>query len=157
VILRRRRLASFLVPPISVVLARDKARYIEGLTLFRDDRVADWIEVFAAATAQAAIVATRYVEQVAELQEGWRDTLRSKSDPRADAAAWVLIDVLPAHPIITLPVGMAATKRSKPAVSNGITELEEAGVLERVSKASRNRAWEATGLLELIEGLESGK
>ena len=47
VVLRRRGLTPAFVPPISVVLARDKDRYLKGLTLFREDRLADWIELFA--------------------------------------------------------------------------------------------------------------
>jgi Fic family protein len=157
VILRRRGLAPTFVPPVSVVLARDKKRYIEGLTLFREDRIPEWLQTFAAATAQAAGLAARYAAEVAELQERWRQQLRDHSYPRSDAAAWAIIDVLPAHPIITVPVGVAATRRTRPAVTNGVAELEEAGILVRVTESARNRAWEATGLLDLIADLESGE
>ena len=156
VILRRRGLAPVFVPPISVVLARDKGRYIEGLTLFREDRIAEWLERFAAATAQASSIATRYTEEVGALQDRWRQQLRAHSDPRSDAAAWAIIDVLPALPIVTVPLGVAATGRTKPAVTNGVAELEGAGIMVRLSGSARNRAWEATGLLDLIADLESG-
>ncbi len=145
------------MPPISVVLARDKKQYIEGLTLFREDRIPEWLETFAAATAHASALAARYTDEVAELRAGWRQKLREHSDPRSDAAAWAIIDVLPAHPIITVPVGVAATKRTRPAVTNGVAELEEAGILMRLSESSRNRAREATGLLDLMAELESGE
>jgi hypothetical protein len=69
----------------------------------------------------------------------------------------VLIDVLPAHPVITVPVGVAATGRTKPAVTNGIAALEEAGVLAALGTSRRNRAWEADRLLDLIEHLESNE
>jgi Fic family protein len=157
VILRRRGLAPTFVPPVSVVLARDKNLYIKGLTLFREDRIPEWLQTFAAATAQAAGLAAHYVAEVSALQEQWRQQLREHSNPRSDAAAWAIIDVLPAQPIITVPVGGAATKRTKPAVSNGMAALEEAGILVRLSESARNRAWEATGLLDLISDLESGE
>ena len=155
-LLRRRGLAPSFVPPISVELARDKARYIAGLTRFREDDISGWIGVFASAAAQAARLASRYAARVAELQESWRARLRRHSTPRADAAAWSVIDVLPAHPVITVPVGVAATGRTKPAVTNAIAELAEAGVLAPVGESRRNRAWEAEGLLELIMRLETG-
>jgi Fic family protein len=155
-VILRRRLAPAFVPPISVVLARDKAQYIKGLTLFREDEVAAWLEIFAVAANQAAGLAVRYTARVSALQEQWRQTLRGLSSPRADAAAWAVIDVLPAHPIITVPVAIAATRRSKPAVTNAIAELEGAGILQRVGESARNRAWEAVGLLDLIVGLEAG-
>ena len=156
VILRRRGLTPAFVPPISVVLARDKDRYLRGLTLFREDGLADWIELFAAATAEAATLAALYATRVGELQKQWRDRLREHSDPRVDAAAWSLITVLPAHPMITVPVAVAATQRTRPAVANGIEELEAAGILIRLTESARNRAWEADGLLDLIVGLEAG-
>jgi Fic family protein len=156
IVLRRRELAPAFVPPVSVVLARDKARYLTGLTLFREDRVADWIELFAAATAEAAVLAVRYTSRVRELQDTWRERLSQHANPRADAAAWNLITILPAHPVITVPVAVAATGRTKPAVANAIEQLETARVLTRLTESARNRAWEADGLLDLIVGLEAG-
>lgn len=156
VVLRRRGLTPAFVPPISVVLARDKDRYLKGLTLFREDRVADWIELFAAATAEAATLAAGYALRVGQLQDEWRKRLRAHANPRADAAAWALIGVLPAHPIITVPVAVAATRRTKPAASNAIDQMEAAGILTRLGESARNRVWEADGLLDLIVGLEAG-
>jgi Fic family protein len=157
VVLRRRGLTPSFVPPISVILARDKDRYLNGLTAFREDGLAESIELFAAATAEAANLATRYASRVGELQDRWREQLRAHSNPRADAAAWSLIAVLPAHPVITVSLGVAATQRTRPAVANAVEELEGAGVLVRLTESARNRAWEATGLLDLIVGLEAGE
>jgi Fic family protein len=156
IILRRRGLAPAFVPPISVVLAAEKDRYIRGLTLFREDRLADWIELFAAATARAAQLAGRYTERVRGLQDRWREQLSNGTAPRADSAAWRVISVLPAHPVITIAVAAAVTERSKPAVANAIVELEAAGVLVATTQSARNRSWEASGLLDLIVGLEAG-
>jgi Fic family protein len=157
VVLRRRGLTPAFVPPISVVLARDKDRYLKGLTLFREDRLAEWIELFAAATAEAATLAAHYTIRVGQLQDEWRKRLQEHSNPRADAAAWSLIAVLPAHPIVTVPVAVAATHRTKPAVANAIAQMEAAGILVRLTESVRNRAWEAEGLLDLIVGLEAGR
>lgn len=156
VILRRRGLAPTFVPPISVVLAREKPRYIRGLMSYRDDRVLEWLEVFSSAAAQAAALAESYLKQVAELQDRWRQQLRDKVKPRSDAASWALIDVLPAHPVITLPVGVTATGRSKPAVNNSIPDLVTADILRPLSDSQRNRAWGASELLDLIVDLEEG-
>lgn len=156
VILRRRGLAPAFVPPISVILAREKERYISGLTLFREDRIPEWLEIFANAASRSAGQAIKYKTQAAELQERWRQKLRARSNPRADAAAWAIIAVLPAYPVVTVPVAVTATKRTKPAVTNAVVELEEAGVLRRLSESPRNRAWEAEGLPDLIADLDAG-
>ncbi len=158
VILRRRGLARSFVPPISVVFAQKKRRYVEGLTFFRQDRLADWLSVFMSAAAQAATTASAYIDTVEALQRRWREQLgRLSRPPRADAAAWAIIDVLPGHPVITVPVGVAVTRRTKPAVNNAMQDLVEAGVLQPVSASARNRAWEAIGLLDLIAEMETGR
>ncbi|HEY5477770.1 MAG TPA: Fic family protein [Tepidiformaceae bacterium] len=157
VILRRRGLAPAYVPPISVMLARHKERYIEGLTLFRRERVSDWVRVFAEAAAAAAQLASHYAGRVIELQRSWRERLAQQVNPRSDAAAWPIIDALPAHPIITTSVAATATGRTRPAVANAIEQLESCGVLLPMTRSGRNRAWEADGLLDLIVGLESGQ
>lgn len=156
VLLRRRGLAPSFVPPISVVFARQKDSYIRGLAGFREDRVGEWIESFAMTSLRAASLASTYVDRVRSLQDVWRDQVRTRVAPRADAAAWSLIDALPAHPVMTVPVGVAATGRTKPAVTNGVDTLVVAGVLAPLGESKRNRAWEAAGLLDLIEGLEAG-
>ncbi|MCC6830475.1 MAG: Fic family protein [Thermoleophilia bacterium] len=157
VVFRRRGLAPSFVPPISVVLARDRRRYINGLTMFREDRVAEWVEMFAAAAAEAAWLASSYAGRVAELQERWRERVRLHANPRADAAVWEVIRVLPASPVITVPVAVAATRRSRSSVQSAIGLMEGAGILARLSERPRNQAWEAEGLLDLIVGLEAGE
>ena len=54
VVLRRRQLAQRYVPPVSLVLAADSKRYIEGLTAFREGRVLEWCETFADSIRVAA-------------------------------------------------------------------------------------------------------
>lgn len=156
VVLRRRGLAPAFVPPVSVVLANDRRSYIDGLTQYRDGDVAGWVERFSVATAQAAQLADRYLGEVNNLQERWREQLRDIGAPRADAAAWALIDALPAHPILTVAVGVVAAGRTKPAVNRAVAQLESAGILLPLSTSTRNRAWEAVGLLDLVTGLEAG-
>jgi Fic family protein len=157
VLLRHRGMAVSYVPPISVVLAADRARYIEGLTRFRDGDIEGWIEQFAIAAAQAAGLAEAYLDAVTAQMGRWRELLAAGEAPRADAAAWAVIDALPAHPVITAPVAAAVTGRAKAAIHQAIRQLEVSGVLLPLSQSKRNRSWEADGLLDLLEGLEAGR
>lgn len=158
VVLKRRKVAPAYVPPVSVVLAAARDRYIKGLTSFRADRVAEWVEQFAAATRSAANLASAHVVEVQRLTEGWRWKLAGQATaPRADAAAWKVIDILPAHPILTAPVAAAAIGRSKPQVYEALEQLQTAGVLTPLSASRRNRSWEAAGLLDLLAGLDAGE
>jgi Fic family protein len=158
VVLKRRRVAPAYVPPISVVLAGSRDRYIEGLTRFRGEQVGAWIEQFAAAARGGARLAAAYLRHVEQLTANWRGKLSARADaPRADAAAWAVIDVLPGYPVISGPVAAAVTGRSKPQVYEALEQLEAAGVLTPLSESRRNRGWEAVGLLGLLERLEAGQ
>ena len=157
VVLRRRGLAPDYVPPISIVLANAKAHYIAGLTAFREGGVEVWVEHFAAAAAAAATLAQTYLASVRALDADWRTRLKIAVAPRSDAAAWAVIDVLPAHPIITAPVAAAATRRSKPSTYEAIQQLQAAGVLLPLATSPRNRSWEAVGLFDLLTDLEAGR
>ena len=158
VVLRRRGVAPQYLPPISVVFANAKSRYIAALDSFRGSGVGDWLAYFASATTSASRLAEAYVKAVADLRDQWRQRLaNSTRAPRSDAAAWQIIDVLPAHPVVTAAAAAAASGRSRPQTYQGIEQLVDAGVLQPISESSRNRAWEATGLLKLIAALEAGR
>jgi Fic family protein len=158
VIFRRRELAPRFLPPISVVFAGAREKYIGGLTRFRGDGVIEWIEHFAAATVRAARLARAYVVAVGKRRDRWREQLRGTARaPRSDAAAWAIIDLLPAHPMISAPVAAAVTGRAKSRIYEAIEQLVGADVLLPLSEGKRNRWWEAAGLLDLIGRLEAGE
>ena len=158
VIWRRRGLTPAYVPPISLVFSRNRDRYINGLTAFREGRVNDWFTYFSDAAAQSAGRAQDYISEVSGLQEQWRQQVRETlpTMPRRDAAVWALIDELPAHPAVTSTRAVYALGKSKPAVSQAIDQLEQAGVLRRANQGARNRIWEVPSLLDLISATEEG-
>ena len=157
VVLRRRGVAPGYVPPVSVILAADRDAYIAGLGQFRFGDPVRWVAEFAAATARAATLAARYLDAVRDLQTEWRCLLAAAANPRADAAAWAVIEVLPALPVVSTASAISATGRAKSAVHAAVRQLVDAGVLLPLSTSKRNRLWEAAGLLDLVEGLEAGR
>lgn len=157
IILRRRGLAPDYVPPVSIILAANKEQYVSGLVAFREGRIEAWLEVFAVSVTRAAHLARSYLREVESLQERWRTMVHQSAHIRADAAAWRLIDVLPAQPVITLSTAVARTERTKPAVNQAIEQLVAANVLIPLSGQKRNRSWEALGLVDLLARLESGE
>lgn len=155
VVLRRRGLTPSYVPPISVILAARKGEYIRGLTAYRTGHLDEWLTTFAVATARAAALAGRYLDAVLALADDWRRMLAGSARPRSDAAAWGVLDILPAHPVINVPVATAALGRTKAVVNDAFAQLERAGVLRRLGGGERNRVWEAFGLLDLMAAMES--
>jgi Fic family protein len=139
-----------------VLFARDRDSYIDGLTAYRDGDIDGWIERFATAARRAADLADDYLRAVDGLRQRWRTMLANTANPRSDAAAWAVIDVLPAHPVVTAAVAKAATGRAKAAIHAAIDQLADAGVLLPLTGGRRNRSWEVVGLLDLIADLEAG-
>ena len=161
VILRRRGLAPGVVPPVSLVLATWSRDYVDGLTATRyvaeptSDEAAEglnyWVALFAAATQRAVTDAEMYEQRVAEVQDTWRNRL---GRVRANSAVDRLVNALPGAPIITVQSGAALIDRSEQAVNEAIPRLERAGVLKQANLGRRNRAFEATDLINAFTDLE---
>ena len=151
VVLRRRELAPRYVPPVSLVLATDAKRYIGGLTTFREGHITDWCSMFAESIRIASVNAVDLARRLARMQETWRERA---GNPRRHSSAEALIQLLPAHPIVTLATATAILGRSKQAANQAIAHLATSGVLHPITLARRNRAWEARDLFELVNAAE---
>jgi Fic family protein len=151
VVLRRRELAPRFVPPLSLVLAGDSRAYIAGLTAYRDGRIEDWSLAFARAAERAAAKASELGSGLASLQGAWRERA---GRPRRHSSAEVLIQLLPAYPIITLRSAAEILHRSRQAANEAIALLAQAGALRATTSARRNRAWEARELFDLVDAME---
>ncbi len=161
VILRRRGLAAKVLPPVSLVLATWSVDYVDALmdTRYRgrsDSAAARsgldrWIGLFAAATTRAVSDAELYEASVVELQESWRARL---GRVRAESALDLLIDALPGAPVVTVQSAASLIGRSGQAVNEAVPRLVEAGVLRQTTVGRRNRAFEATELIDAFTDLE---
>jgi hypothetical protein len=80
--------------------------------------------------------------------------MAAAGNPRKDSSAAGIIAFLPAHPILTVATAQTLLGRSKQAANEAMSLLESAGVLRQISIGKRNRAWEAVGLFDLINGFE---
>ena len=151
VVLRRRGLAPNYVPPVSLVLAADARAYVAGLTAFREGHATAWCAFFAVAVRTAATKASALSQRLGALQAQWR---ARAGEPRRDSSAAALIDLLPAHPVLTVTVAAGLLSRSKQAANEALAALVEAGVVQSLTLARRNRAFEAPELLALVNAFE---
>jgi Fic family protein len=161
VILRRRGIAPQFVPPISLVLATHADAYVSGLERTRYDAPADsleatnatnaWIAFFAGACRRAVADAVQFEERVAELQTAWRARL---GGIRRNSALALILHAIPGAPIITVQSAAALIDRSVQAVNEAIPRLLDAGVLHQTTVGKRNRAFEATELIDSFTALE---
>lgn len=161
VILRRRGLATHVLPPVSLVLATWAKDYVNGLTATRylgspDSKAAveglnGWIGLFAAACGRAVDDALAFEERIREIQGRWRKTLGSV---RRNSAVDLLIATLPGAPIVTVNSAARLIDRSFERTNQAIARLAQAGVVRPVSVGRRNRAFEARAVIDAFADLE---
>ena len=160
-VLRRRGLGLRILPPISLILATWSQDYINGLNGTRYvgspssaqayEGVNSWISLFASACNRAVEDAGHFEDRVHSLQSGWRGRV---GRIRRDSAVSLLIDALPAAPVLTTSTASELVERSFQATSLAIDRLVEAGVLVQVSIVRRNRAFEAPELVDAFTAFE---
>lgn len=152
VVFRRRGLASRFAPPISIVLAANGARYVDGLSAFRAGAVSAWCAFFARVTIDAVARSEALAADLADLQAGW---LAQAGHPRSDSTATRLIEILPGQPIVDARSVAQALGVSPVAARNALNALASAGVLRpTVLGRMRSRAWEAPTLIALLDDVE---
>jgi Fic family protein len=151
VVYRRAALAPRFVPPISLVLATEGDAYVRGLTAYREEREQDWYLDFALTVVRACRAARQLAQRIDALEERWMD---KAGNPRRDSTARKLIQLLPGQPILRVSHAKVLTGASTSAAHNAVNDLEAAGVLKQVTVGRRNRAWEAVGLLKLVDDFE---
>ncbi|MDP1915596.1 MAG: Fic family protein [Myxococcales bacterium] len=151
VVLTRRGVTPNVVPPVSLVLATDARAYVGGLTDFRAGRVNEWVGLFAAAARTAAMEASRFAAQLSAQEEQWRAAV---GPLRPNAAASVLLRLLPGVPIIDVQTAQELVGCSNQAARLALAQLERAGVISQLTVGRRNRAWEAGAVFELLNTFE---
>jgi Fic family protein len=160
-ILRAEGLVERTVPPVSLSLATHAARYVEALTTYRytgkptsrQARAAanEWLLMFATACSHATAEAARFEQTAADLKTAWRERA---APVRAGSAVELLIETLPAAPVLTLAAAARLIERSQQAANQALARLVETGVLREVTDGRRNRVYEAPELIDAFTLLE---
>src|SRR3954453_10976572 len=160
-ILRADGLITRTVPPVSLSLATHASQYVEALTDFRyvgrattakaRSAANPWLRMFAMACSHATAEAVRFEQTAADLKAAWRE----RAAPiRAGSATELLIEALPAAPVLTLAAAARLIDRSQQAANQGLARLVEARVLRELTDARRNRVYEAPELIDAFTLLE---
>jgi Fic family protein len=160
-VLRRRGLATRVLPPISLVLATWANDYVDGLTATRYHGPATgkeahqglnlWIGRFAGACIRAVDDATSFEQRVQQIQAEWRGQL---GRVRSGSATDLLLRSLPGAPVLTVNGAATLIGRSFPQANEAVARLMESGVLSQVTVGKRNRAFEAKDIINAFTDLE---
>lgn len=156
-VLKAKDLARATVPPVSLVLATDRERYIANLAAYRTDgeanrieAVNNWVEYFANATTLACERATSFEAKLAQIRDGWL----TRTSFRADSAGRLLIDMLPGTPALSIKTAQELIGRSYPATRSAVLALEEAGILHQNSKNRKSGIYVAHEIVEAFNAYE---
>ena len=165
-LLHRAGLTPNSVPPISLVLATDNARYINNLAAFRCDDgqcegadekaaalqgcISDWVEYFANAVLLACERAREFEHRIADIQEEWR----GRGAIRKNSSADVLIEVLPGNPVVSVVSAARLTGKSVQAARLALKQLEGMGILVQNAKNRKSNIYVAQEILDAFTAYE---
>jgi Fic family protein len=162
-VLRRRGLAERSLPPISLILATRADEYVDGLEATRYEGLPDgkaaheglnlWVGRFASAAQQSVSGATTFEERVDELETSWRERL---GRVRGNSAIDILLQRLPALPILTVNSAARLIGRGFVATNEAIERLTSANIIVSIRAGRRNRAFEAPELISAFTDFERG-
>ncbi len=160
-VLRRRGLASRVVPPVSLVLATWAKDYLDGLTATRyrgpagskaaHEGLNRWIGGFAGACVRAVQDAAVFETHIQEMESEWRARL---GRTRTGSATDLLLRALPGAPVLTAASAAELIGRTFPATNDAIARLLAADVLKQITIGKRNRAFEAKEVIDAFTSLE---
>lgn len=166
IILRRSGLATSVVPPISLILATDKSRYINNLAAYRtddatspasadcnerrQDAVNNWIEYFSHACLLACNRAAAFEHRMLGIEEGWRSRLPIRKNSAAD----LLLSKLPGNPVVSVTSAARLTGRSGEAARLAIKTLVSAGILVQNAKNRKSGIYVAQDVLDAFTAYE---
>lgn len=134
-----RRLALLVPPPVSVAIAADAGGYASGLVLFRLGDHRTWIQWFAEAVAKGGTAQRQLVSSVEQIKQRWQDELTATGRaPRADAAVYATLGLLPRHLVLTSQRLIDELGLSRKAALATLRRLADAAIMTEYGTVQRD-------------------
>jgi Fic family protein len=114
-------------PPLSVVIERQRAGYLAGLTQFRLGSHDPWIRWMADVVETAANNTIIILERLAAIRVNWEGRI---GDVRRDATAHSLLEAIFRHPVIDAKTAAAVAGVSERAARTALAQLAVLGIVE---------------------------
>lgn len=160
-VLKRRGVAPRVVPPVSLVLATDRDRYISNLVAYRtddgdpaapsrSDATSDWAEYFARALMEACARAEGFEASLEAIGRAWRDRVRPRGNSTADLLLGALLD----NPVVSVESAARLVGRSREAARLAVASLVGKGVLVQSSKNRKSGIYVARDVIDAFTGYE---
>ena len=152
-LLRNKGVASHTTVPISAGLLTDTTRYFDALAAFRSGDAAPIVHRFAEASRYAAVTGRRLVDDLAGQLANARELL---AGVRPQAAAWRVLPHLVGQPIVNTAYLTENLGLNKVTASRTLDLLTERGVLNERTGKRRNRVWQHSGILDVLDSYAEG-
>lgn len=159
-VLRQKGLAPAVVPPVSLVLAADKSRYIAELSTYRYDEsdagtslngcLCGWIEYFSNALSESCARAAEFESILSSIEQTWRERV----NPRAGSAADVLLGKLVGNPVVSVTSAARLTGKSYEAARKAVGQLMDAGVLTQNARNRKSDLYVANDVIDAFTRYE---
>jgi Fic family protein len=135
---------------LSLYLKQNQAAYYRWLEAVRTEGDwVGWLRFFLVGVAEIAADATRTARALyARVSEDRRALLETAG---ATVTAIQLFELLPEHPIVTMPSVTRLLSISKPTAGKAIDVLIKAGILAEVGERKRDRLYSYEGYLGLLD------
>ncbi len=147
-LLRNKGVASHTTVPVSAGLLRNVTNYFDALDAFRAGNAAPIVRRFAEASRYAAVTGRRLVDDLAGQLADARELL---AGVRPQAAAWRVLPHLVAQPIVNTTYLIKTLGLNKVTASRTLDLLTERGVLNERTGRRRNRVWQHSGILDVLD------
>lgn len=147
-----RRLGLHTPPAVSARISRNRDGYLSQMTLWRQGTQGPWLRWFAEIVESAGGSTLALVDRIAELQASWDERLVGV---RADAVARRILEILPAHPVLTAASASEQTGVSERACRDALALLAVREVLtpftpSRLPVGRPRSWWVADDVVELV-------
>lgn len=136
---------------LSMAIKRRQQAYYASLTRVRDS--GDWVEwtaFYLDCVREAADDGVRASEKIFALLA--KDRTRLIAHNMVTVPAVRLLDLLPSHPVVTLPLATELLRVSKPTAIKAIAALGQLTILRETSGKRRDRVYAYQKYLDLLTG-----
>ena len=141
--------------PISAGLLTNTTGYTDALTHFRAGDARPIIERFSAASRFAARSGSTLVDNLAaQIDEGTEALHVAKL--RSQAVAWRVLPHLVAQPVVNARYLVDRFQMGPQTAQRALTQLADAGVLTERTGLRRDRVWQHSGILTVLDNYAAG-
>lgn len=152
-IFRAKGIVTATTAPVSAGLLTQTEQYFAALTAYRDGDAQPIVERLADAARFAASSGSRLVDDLAAQVDASRAQLGGL---RRQAVAWRVVPHLVSHPVVNARFLADHLGMKGQTAQNALVQLTDAGVLIERTGLRRNRVWEHTGILTVLDQYAQG-